>query len=175
MESARVQTPFVLLQAISLAGLTREKSSGRTAFRGGRQNVAETGFRLSSCIPLGARGSRISVLFPSRARLRGSHRVCPDILSKCHWGTCCRPPAFWCLRDRRRPTPPEQAREFPMAVFLPFPEPLEYMAVPTEDASSYPPQRTRSGSKRRLALHVVLHKEILAVENGIGELRDPIA
>ena len=30
--------------------------SGRTAFRGGRQNVTETGFRLSSCIPLGAHG-----------------------------------------------------------------------------------------------------------------------
>ena len=175
MDSTRVQTPFVLLQAIPLAGLTREKSSGRTAFRGGRQNVAESGFRLSSCIPLDARGSRISVLFPSRARLRGSRRGCPDVLSKCHLRTYCCPQAFWRLRDRRRPAPPKQAREFPRPVFLPFPEPLEYMAVPTEDASFYPPQRTRSGSKRRLALHVVLHKEILAVENGIGELRDPVA
>ena len=62
MESARVQTPFVFLQAIPLAGLTRGTGSGRMAFRGGRQNAAETGFRLSSCIPLGARGLRISVL-----------------------------------------------------------------------------------------------------------------
>ena len=58
--------------------------SGRTAFRDGRQIVAETGFRLSSCIPLGARGSRISVLFPSPARLRGSRRGCLDVLTKCH-------------------------------------------------------------------------------------------
>ena len=85
MESARVQTPFVLLQAIPLAGLTRGAGSGRTAFRGGRQNVVETGFRLSSCIPLGARGSRISVLFPPRARLRGSRRGCLDVLTRCHW------------------------------------------------------------------------------------------
>ena len=170
-----MQIPFVLLPAIPLAGLTREEGSSRTAFRGGRQNVAESGFRLSSCIPLGTRGSRISVLFPSRARLRGSRRVCLDILSKCHLGTCCCPPAFWRLRDRRRPAPPKQAREFPRAVFLPFPESLVYTAVPTEGASSYPPQRTRSGSKRRLALHVVLHKKVLAVENGIGELRDPVA
>ena len=60
--------------------------SGRTAFRDGRQIVAETGFRLSSCIPLGARGSRISVLFPSPARLRGSRRGCLDVLTKCHLG-----------------------------------------------------------------------------------------
>ena len=52
MESARVQTPFVLLQAILLAGVTRGTGSGRMAFRGERQNVAKTGFRLSSCIPL---------------------------------------------------------------------------------------------------------------------------
>ena len=58
--------------------------SGRTAFRDGRQIVAETGSRLSSCIPLGARGSRISVLFPSPARLRGSRRGCLDVLTKCH-------------------------------------------------------------------------------------------
>ena len=175
MESARVQTPFVLLQAISLAGLTREKSSGRTAFRGGRQNVAESGFRLSSCIPLDARGSRISVLFPSRARLRGSHRVCPDILSKCHWGTCCCPPAFLVPSRQEAADTTGTGKGVPDGRLSSLPEPLEYMAVPTEDASSYPPQRTRSGSKRRLALHVVLHKEILAVENGIGELRDPIA
>ena len=85
MESAHVQTPFVLLPAISLAGLTRGAGSGRTAFRGGRQNVAETVFRLSSCIFLGARGSRISILFPSRARLRGSRRGCLDVLTRCHW------------------------------------------------------------------------------------------
>ena len=54
MESVRVQSPFVLLPAVPLAGLTRGTGSGRTAFRGGRQNVAGTGFRLSSCIPLGA-------------------------------------------------------------------------------------------------------------------------
>ena len=48
MESARVQTPFVLLQAIPLAGLTRGAGSGRMAFRGGRQNVA--GNRLSAFI-----------------------------------------------------------------------------------------------------------------------------
>ena len=129
MESARAQTPFVLLQAIPLAGLTRKKGSGRTAFRGGRQNVAESGFRLSSCIPLGARGSRISVLFPSRARLRGSRRDCLDVLTKCHLGTCCCPQAFWRLRDKRRPAPPRQARKSPGAVFLPFPESLEYMTV----------------------------------------------
>ena len=60
--------------------------SSRTPFRGGRRNVAETGIRLSSCIPLGARGSRISVLFPSRVRLRGSRRGCLDVLTICHWG-----------------------------------------------------------------------------------------
>ena len=87
MESARVQTPFVLLQAIPLAGLTRGPDSGRTALRGGRQDVAVTGFRLSSCIPLDARGSRISVLFPSRARLHDSRRGCLDVLTKCHLGT----------------------------------------------------------------------------------------
>ena len=94
MESARVQIPFVLLQAIPLAGLTRGTGSGRMAFRGGRQNAAETGFRLSSCIPSGAYGSRISVLFPPRARLRNSRRVCLDILSKSQLGTCCCPQAF---------------------------------------------------------------------------------
>ena len=102
MESARVQAPFVLLPAVPLAGLTWRAGSCRTAFRGGRQNVAETGFRLSSCIPLGARGSRISVLFPSRARLHGSRRGCLDVLAKCHLGSCCCPPVFWRLRDRRR-------------------------------------------------------------------------
>ena len=76
--------PFVLLQAIPLAGLTQGAGSGRMALRGGRQNVAETGFRLSSCIRLGARGSRISVLFPPRSRLRGSRRGCFDVLTKCH-------------------------------------------------------------------------------------------
>ena len=79
-----------------------EDGSGRTAFRGGRQNVAGTGFRLSFCMPLGARGSRISVLFPPQARLRGSRRGCPDVLTKCHLGTCCCLLAFWELRDRRR-------------------------------------------------------------------------
>ena len=102
MESARVQAPFVLLPAVPLAGLTWRAGSCRTAFRGGRQNAAETDFRLSSCIPLGARGSRISVLFPSRARLHGSRRGCLDVLAKCHLGTCCCPPVFWRLRDRRR-------------------------------------------------------------------------
>ena len=82
MESARVQTPFVFLQAIPLARLTRGKVSGRTAFRVERQDAAETGFRLSSCIPLGARGSRNSVLFPSRVRLCGSRRGCLDVLTK---------------------------------------------------------------------------------------------
>ena len=111
MESARVQTPFVLLQAIPLAGLTRGPDSGRTALRGGRQNVAVTGFRLSSCIPLDARGSRISVLFPSRARLHDSRRGCLDVLTQCHLGTCCCPLAFWRLRDRRRPATPKQAKD----------------------------------------------------------------
>ena len=86
MKSARMQTPFVLLQAIPLAGLTRGAGSGRTAFRGGQQNVAEIGFRLSSCIPLGVYGSHISILFPPRARLRGSRRGCFDVLTECHWG-----------------------------------------------------------------------------------------
>ena len=131
MESARAQTPFVLLQAILLAGLTRGTGSGRTAFRGGRQNVAGTGFRLSSCISLGARGSRISVLFPTRVRLRGSRRGCLDVLTECYWGTCCCLPAFWRLRDRRPVVPPKHAREFPGAVFLPIPESLKYTAVPT--------------------------------------------
>ena len=130
MESVRVQPPFVLLQAIPLAGLTRMAGSGRTAFRGGRQNVAESSFRLSSCISLGARGSRISVLFPPRARLRGSRRGCLDVLTKCHWGTCCCPLAFWRLRDKRQPAPPKQAREFPRGVFLPTPGLLKYTAVP---------------------------------------------
>ena len=126
-----MQTPFVLLQAVPLAGLTRGAGSGRMAFRGGLQNVAESGFRLSSCIPLGARGSRISVLFPPRARLRGSRRGCLDVLTKCHLGTYCPPQAFWRLRDRRRPAPPKHAREFPRAVFLPISESLKYTAGPT--------------------------------------------
>ena len=125
-----MQTPFLLLQAIPLAGLTRGAGSGRTAFRGGRQNVAETGFWLSPCIPLGARGSRISVLFPSRARLRGSRRGCFDVLTKCYLETCCCPLAFGRLRDKRRPAPPKQAREFPRGVFLPTPGLLKYTAVP---------------------------------------------
>ena len=58
----------------------------RMPFRVKQQSVAETGFRLSSCIPLGARGSCIFVLFPSRARLRGSRRGCLDVLTECHWG-----------------------------------------------------------------------------------------
>ena len=125
-----MQTPFVLLQAILLAGMTRGTGSGRTALRGGRQNAAETGFRLSSCIPLGARGSRISILFPSRASLRGSRRGSLDVLTGCHLGTCCCPLAFWRLCDRRRSAPSKRAREFPRAVFLPFPESLKYTAVP---------------------------------------------
>ena len=125
-----MQTPFVLLPAISLAGLTWEAGSGRTAFCGGRQNVAETGFRLSSCISLSARGSRISILFPSRARLRGSRKRCLDVLTECHLGTCCCPPAFWRLCDRRRPAPSKRAREFPRGVFLPFPGSLKYTAAP---------------------------------------------
>ena len=103
----------------------------RMPFRVKQQSVAKIGSRLSSCIPLGARGSHISVLFPSPARLRGSRRGCLDVLTKCHLGTCCRPQLFWRLRDRRRPAPPKQAREFPRAVFLPFPESLEYTAVLT--------------------------------------------
>ena len=131
MESARAQTPFVLLQAISLVGLTWEAGSGRMAFRGGRQNVAESGFRLSSCIPLGARGSRIFVLFPFRARLRSSRRGCLDVLTECYWGICCCLPAFWLLCDWRRPAPSKRARECPRPIFLFFPEPLKYTAVPT--------------------------------------------
>ena len=127
-----MQTPFVLLPAIPLTGLTRGAGSGRTAFRGGRQNVAETGFRLSSCISLGARGSRISVPRPFRARLRGSRRGCLDILSKCHWGTYCCPQAFWRLCDRRRPAPSKHARECPRTVFLSFPESLKYTVAPVE-------------------------------------------
>ena len=130
MESVRVQPPFVLLQTIPLAGLTRGPGSGRTAFCGGRQNVAKTSFRLSSCIPLGARGSRISILFPSRARLRGSRRGCLDVLTECYWETCCCPLSFGRLRGRKRPVPSERAREFPRAVFLPFPGSLKYTAVP---------------------------------------------
>ena len=134
MKSDCMQTPFVLLPTIPLAGVTRGTGSGRMAFRGGRQNVAKTGFRLSPCIPLGARGSRISVLFPPRARLRGSRRVCLDILSKCHLErVAARRPfgAFAAGGDKRRPTPPKQAREFPRPIFLPFPEPLKYTAVST--------------------------------------------
>ena len=127
-----MQTPFILLPTIPLAGLARGAGSRRTAFRGGRQNVAKNDFHLSSCIPLDVRGSRISVLFPSRARLRGSRRGCFDVLTKCHLGTCCRPSAFWRLRDRRRPVPSKRARKFPRAVFLPSPELLEHTAVPTE-------------------------------------------
>ena len=130
MESARVQIPFVLLQAIPLAGLTRGTGSSRMAFRDGRQKVTETDFRLSSCIPLGARGSRISFLFPSRARLRGSRRDSLDVLTNCYWETYCRPPAFWRLCGRRRPAPSKHTRESPRAVFLPFPESLKYTAVP---------------------------------------------
>ncbi len=109
MKSARAQTPFVLLQAIPFAGPTRRADSGRTAFRSGRQNVAETGIRLSSCVPLGVRGSRISVLSPSRARLRDSCRGSLDVLTKMSLGNCCCPPAFWCLHDKRRPAPLKHA------------------------------------------------------------------
>ena len=126
-----MQIPFVLLQVIPITRLTRGDGSGRTAFRGGRQNVAETGFRLSSCIPLGARGSRISVLLPPRARLRGSRRGCLDVLTGCHLGTYCCPLSFGRLRDKRWPAPPKHAREFPRAVFLPFPELLKHTALPT--------------------------------------------
>ena len=45
-------------------------------------------------------------------------------------GTCCRPPAFWRLRDRRRPAPSKQAREFPQAIIRPFPGLPKYTAVP---------------------------------------------
>ena len=58
----------------------------RMPFRVKQQSVAKIGSRLSSCIPLGARGSHISVLFPSPARLRGSRRGCLDVLTKCHLG-----------------------------------------------------------------------------------------
>ena len=39
--------------------------------------------------------------------------------------------AFAAGVDRRRPAPPKQAREFPRAIFRPFPESLKYTAVPT--------------------------------------------
>ncbi len=148
VESVRVQTPFVLLQAIPLAGLTQGAGSGRTAFRGGRQNVAESGFRLSSCIPLGARGLRIFVLFPSRFRLRGSRRGCLDVLTECYWGTCCCPSAFWLLCDWRRPAPPKHAREFPGAIFLPIPESLKYTAVPTVMSACARGGYTSKGKRR---------------------------
>ena len=125
-----MQTPFVLLQAIPLAGLTRGEGSGRTAFRGRRQNIAEIGFRLSSCISLGARGSRISVLFPSRARLRGSRRGCLDVLTRCHWGLVAvrRPSGAFATGGGRRHRNMQGSP--PRAIFLPFPESLKDMAVP---------------------------------------------
>ena len=107
--------------------------SDRTAFRGGRQNVAGTGIRLSSCVPLGAYGSPISVLFPPRARLRGSRRGSFDVLTNVIGGlVAVRRPfgAFATGGDRRRSAPPEQAREFPRPIFLPFPESMKYTAVP---------------------------------------------
>ena len=78
--------PICPFASHSLRGADAGAGSGRTAFRDGRQNVAETSSRLSSCIPLGARGSRISVCFHPAPRLRGSRRGCPDVLTKCHWG-----------------------------------------------------------------------------------------
>ena len=84
MESARAQTPVCPFASYSSCGTD---ARGRFRPHGApwrRQNVAETGFRLSSCIRLGARGSRISVLFPPRSRLRGSRRGCFDVLTKCH-------------------------------------------------------------------------------------------
>ncbi len=56
--------------------------SVRTAFRGGRQSVAETGFPLSSCTSSGSRGSRISVRTRPRARPRDSRGGGFDVLTK---------------------------------------------------------------------------------------------
>ena len=62
------------------------KAAVRTAFRGGRQSVAETGLRLSSCIPAGPRGSRASFRRRPCVRLRDSRGAGFDVLTKCHFG-----------------------------------------------------------------------------------------
>ena len=56
--------------------------SVRTAFRGGRQSVAETGFPLSSCTSSGPRDSRVSVRTRPRARPRDSRGGGFDVLTK---------------------------------------------------------------------------------------------
>ena len=54
----------------------------RTVSRGGRQSVAESGFRLSSCIPAGPRGSRVSVRSRPCVRLRDSRGASFDVLTE---------------------------------------------------------------------------------------------
>ena len=56
----------------------------RTASRGGRQNVAESGFRLSSCIPATVRESRIPVRPRPCIRPRDSRGAGFDVLTECH-------------------------------------------------------------------------------------------
>ena len=58
----------------------------RTASRGGRQNVAESGFRLSSCIPATVRESRIPVRPRPCIRPRDSRGAGFDVLTECHPG-----------------------------------------------------------------------------------------
>ena len=60
----------------------------RTASRGGRQSVAETASRLSSCIPAGPRDSRLSFQSRPCSRLRDSRGAGFDVLTKCYSGFC---------------------------------------------------------------------------------------
>ena len=92
--------------------------------------------RLSAFIlhSLGARGCVFPCCSRPAPRLRGSRRSCLDILSKCHLEhVSARQPfgTFAARGDKRRPTPPKEARKFPRAVFLPFPGSLKYTAVST--------------------------------------------
>ena len=57
-------------------------ASVRTASRGGRQSVAQTGFRLSSCIPASPRDSRVYIRPRPCVRPRDSRGAGFDVLTK---------------------------------------------------------------------------------------------
>ena len=61
-------------------------ASVRTTLRGGRRSVAESGFRLSSCIPATVRESRIPVRPRPCIRPRDSRGAGFDVLTECHPG-----------------------------------------------------------------------------------------
>ena len=81
--------------------------SGRTALRGGRQSVAGTVLRLSSCISAGVRDGRISVRSCPAVCLRDSRRCCFDVLTKCHFGFVAVRRVSGAFATGRRPVPPK--------------------------------------------------------------------